>query len=187
MAYNPDMGVLFLRPPVADLVFRLFDRPIHPELYDRLATRSVERGGFRVTAHITPTGHVLEWSHGPERITEALAAADQLLPKRGQRLGHRFGGSRGGRCEVGNGLRYQVSTHVEVLPPDLFEQVQDELKAEGERKGLVFHVRIDHRLSRSPLGVVIVEALPRCLSISAFHTFPDELAVVRTQSLLERI
>jgi len=181
------MSVLFLRPRVADLVFRLFDRPLHPELYDRLATRSVERGGFRLTAHITPTGHVLEWTHESERVTEALAAADQLLPKRGQRLGHRFGGSRGGRCDILPGLRYQVSTHVEVLAPEQFDEVHTEVKAEGERKGLLFHFRPEHRLSLSPLGVVVVETLPRCLSIAAFHTFPDEFAVVRTQSLIERV
>jgi hypothetical protein len=181
------MSVLFLRPRVADLVFRLFDRTVHPELYDRVATRSVERGGFRITAHITPTGHVLEWSHGAERITEALAATDQPLPRRGQRLGHKFGGSRGGRCELASGLRYQISTNVEILNEEQFEEVHADLKREGEAKGLVFHSHADSRLWLSPLGVVIVEALPRCLSISAFHTFPDELAVVRTQSLLERI
>ena len=181
------MGALYLRPRVADLVFRLFDRTLHPELYDRIATRSVERGGFRITAHITPTGHILEWTHRSERITEALAAADQLLPRRGQRLAHRFGGSRGGRCEVLPGLRYQVSTHVEILEQEQFDEVHADLKREGEAKGLLFHSRPDTRVSLSPLGVVIVEALAKCLSISAFHTFPEELAVVRTQSLLERV
>jgi hypothetical protein len=181
------MSVLFLRPRVADLVFRLFDRPLHPELYERLATRTVEKGGFRVCAHITPTGHVLEWRHGDEWITEALAEADQLLPRRGQRLGHRFGGSRGGRCELRPGLCYQVSTHVESLSPDQFDDVHREVKREGERKGLLWHGGPDDDENRSPLGVVIVEALPKCLSVAAFHTFPDELAIVRTQSLLERV
>lgn len=181
------MGALFLRPRVADLVFRLFDRPIHPELYDRVATRCVERGGFRVAAHITPTGHLLEWTHGSVRVTETLAAADQPLPRRGQRLGHRFGGSRGGCCDIAPGLRYQVSTHVEVLEPDPFDEVNAEWRAEGMKKGLVWHVRPDTRIDRSPLGVVIVEALAKCLAISSLHTFPEELAVVRTQSLLERV
>lgn len=181
------MSVLFLRPRVADLVYRLFDRPIHPELYDRVATRTVERSGFRVAAHITPTGHLLEWTHGTDRVTEVLAAEDSLLPRRGQRLGHRFGGSRGGRCEIAPGLRYQVSTHVEILEADQFDEVNAEWRAEGMKKGLVWHVRPDTRFDRSPLGVVIVEALAKCLSISALHTFPEELAVVRTQSLLERV
>jgi hypothetical protein len=31
-----------------------------------------------------------------------------------------------------------------------------------------------------------VEARPGCLFLSAFHTFPDELTVVKTQSLIEK-
>lgn len=181
------MDALFLRPPVANLVFRLYDRPLHPELFEALATRRVDRGGYRLAVHITPTGHILDWAHGDERITEVTATTDQLLPQRGRRLAHRFGGTRGGRCDLKPGLRYQVSTHVEVLLPEQFEQVHEELQADGLSKGLLFHCRPENRLRLSPIGVVIVEALPKCLSIAAFHTFPDEYAVVKTQSLIERV
>jgi hypothetical protein len=177
----------FVRPQVAELVFRLYDRPLHPELFDVLATRRVERGGARLAVHITRTGHVLQWAHGPTRLTEATATADQELPETGRRLAHRLGGERTGRCELAPGVRYQVSSQVEVLPPEQFLHVHEELRADGERKGLLFHFRPGNRLGLSPLGVVIVEALPACLSLAAFHTFPDEFAVVKTQSLIERV
>ncbi|MDB5312144.1 MAG: hypothetical protein JWO38_6346 [Gemmataceae bacterium] len=180
------MGAPFVRPPVSELVFRLYDRSLHPELFDVLAARRVERGGYRLTVRITRTGHVLDWSHGSERLTEVTAASGQELPETGRRLAHRFGGGRSGRCEVGAGVRYQVSSQVEVLPPEQFLHVHEELRADGARKGLLFHSQPDHRFSLSPLGVVIVEALPGCLSVAAFHTFPDEFAVVKTQSLIER-
>ncbi len=181
------MGMVFLRPRVADLVFRLFDRPLHPELFDSLAACRVEKNGYRLAVHITPTGHILDWSHETERITEVTATADQLLPDRGRRLSHKLGGSRGGRCMVQPGLRYQIGTQVEILLPEHFEEVHNELCADGMRKGLLFHFRPENRLRLSPIGVVIVEALPKCLSIAAFHTFPDEYAVVKTQSLIERV
>jgi hypothetical protein len=181
------MGLPFVRPPVSELVFQLYDRPLHPELFDVLAARRVERGGYRLAVQITRTGHVLDWSHGPDRLTEATATADQVLPETGRRLAHRFGGGRSGRCKVGSGVRYQISSQVEILPPEQFLHVHEELRSDGARKGLLFHSRPDHRFALSPLGVVIVEALPRCLSVSAFHTFPDEFAVVKTQSLIERV
>ena len=56
---------------------------------------------------------------------------------------------------------------------------------DGERNGLVYHCKQNNRVGLSPLGVVIVEALPRCLSVTAFHTFPDEFTVLKTQSLIE--
>ena len=49
----------------------------------------------------------------------------------------------------------------------------------------MFHCRSGNRLGLSPLGVVIVQAVPSGLSATAFHTFPDELALIKTQSLIE--
>lgn len=181
------MGALFVRPRVSELVFRLYDRSLHPELFEPLATRRVEQDGYRLTVQITRTGHTLSWSRGSTRLTEVTATADQELPQAGRRLAHRFHGERGGRCDIPPGVRYQVGSHVEVLPPEQFLHVHEELLADGARKGMLYHFRPDHRLSLSPLGVVIVETLPRCLSVSAFHTFPDEFALVKTQSLIERI
>ncbi|MBX9623981.1 MAG: DUF2617 family protein [Gemmataceae bacterium] len=175
----------FVRPPVADLLFRLYDRPVHPELFDVLAARRAEQPGYAVTVRITPTGHVLSWTDGAVTLSEVTAAAGQELPAAG-RLAHRFGGGRGGRCQVGR-VRYQVASQVEVLPAAQFAAVHEELLADGARKGFLCHFRPGNRLGLSPLGVVIAEALPRALSVNTFHTFPDERAVVKTQSLIERV
>jgi hypothetical protein len=177
----------FVRPSVAELVFRLYDRPLHPELFDALAVRRVERADYRVAVHITPAGHTLWWARGNVHVVEVTATADQELPESGRRLGHPFRGERCGRCEVAAGVRYQVSSQVEVLPPEQFLHVHEELVSDGARKGMLFHFRPENRLGLSPIGVVIVEALPACLSVSAFHTFPDEFALIKTQSLIERV
>lgn len=177
----------FARPPVAELVLRVYDRVLHPELFDAVAERRVERGGWRLVARVTRAGHVLTWDRGGVGLTEAAGAADEPLPAAGRRVSHPFGGERHGRCSVATGVRYQVSSQVEVLPPEQFAHVHEELLADGARKGLVCRLHPDHRFGLSPIGVVIVDALPGALSVSAFHTFPDELAVVKTQSLIEGI
>ena len=51
-----------VRPRVADLVFRLYSRPLHPELFDVLAVRTVERDGYTLSVRLTRTGHLLAWS-----------------------------------------------------------------------------------------------------------------------------
>jgi hypothetical protein len=175
------------RPQVADLVFRLYIRALHPELFDVFATRRIERETDRLTVQITRTGHTLSWSSGNVQLTETTATADQELPEFGRRLAHPFRGERGGRCAIRPGIRYQVGSHVEVLPPEQFLQIHQELLIDGTKKGLLFQFHPHNRLRLSPLGVVIVESLPRCLCISAFHTFPDEFAVVKTQSLIEQV
>lgn len=173
-----------VRPRVEDLVFRLFDRPVHPELFDTLAHRTVRRDGYAISARITPTGHALEWTRGAAVLTEVIAARDQLLPERGRVLSHRFQGERLGRSRLA-AVRYEMSSQVEVLPPEVFRHVHDELVLDGTRRGLLFHFRPHNRLGLTPLGFVTVEPLPSGLAVSAFHTFPDEFAVVKTQSLIE--
>ncbi|MBA4067869.1 MAG: hypothetical protein C0501_30045 [Isosphaera sp.] len=177
------MGGLFARPRVADLVFRVYDRPLHPELFDVLAARAVTRDGYTLTARLTRTGHAAGWTDGRVYVEEVTATRDMDLPARGWRLGHRPGG--GGRCGLGGGVRYAVRSQVEVLAPEQYPRAHEELAADGARKGLVFHCRGGDRLGLAPLGVLIATAVAGGLSLAAFHTFPDELAVVKTQSLIE--
>ncbi|AWM42067.1 hypothetical protein GobsT_67860 [Gemmata obscuriglobus] len=178
------MGGALIRPPVAELLFRLYDRPLHPELFDAVAARAVARDGAQLTVRITRTGHALSWSRGRTHVEEVITTAAAELPGAGLWLTRRFDGSQSRRVELA-GARYQVSAQVEVLAPEQFVHVHAELLADGARKGLVFHCRENNRVGLSPLGAVIAEALPRALSVHAFHTFPDEFAVVKTQSLIE--
>src|SRR5438270_12666200 len=113
------MGVPFVRPRVADVVFRLYDRPLHPELFDAVAARSVVRDGRRLTVRLTRTGHALGWTDGSVHLEEVTATADQELPEVGLRLAHRFDGGGRGRCQFG-GVTYQTLAHVEVLDPEQF-------------------------------------------------------------------
>ncbi|MGL6097830.1 MAG: DUF2617 family protein, partial [Fimbriiglobus sp.] len=96
-------------------------------------------------------------------------------------------GEQRGRFEVPGVVRYQVSLQVEILAPEVFLAVHDDLVAGGRRQGFLFHFRPHHRLGLMPLGLVTAEALPGGLSVSAFHTFPDEFAVLKTQSLIEPV
>ncbi|MFO0849804.1 MAG: DUF2617 family protein [Gemmataceae bacterium] len=179
------MQRLIVRPPVAGLEFRAYDRPLHPELFDTLAVRRVARSGSVLTVRVTPTGHVLEWAADGRCVTEVTAAGDMLLPDAGLRLKHRIDGERRGGFPFGPAGRYQVGVSAEVLPPEVFAHVHAELASDGARRGLLFHFRPHHRLGLTPLGFVAVEAIPTGLAVAAFHTFPDEFAVVKTQSLIE--
>jgi hypothetical protein len=178
------MDTGFTRPKVADLIFRLYDRPVHPELFESVAERRVTVGGVSLTVRLTTTGHVLEWHRNDCHLVELTAASDQLLPL-GGRMSHRFTGTSRGRFRPSNALRYEMSSHAETLPPDLFLHIHDELAADGRRRGVIAHFRPRHRFGLEPLGFVTVDSLPSGLAVASFHTFPDEFAVVKTQSLIE--
>jgi hypothetical protein len=125
------------------------------------------------------------WTDGKVHLEEVTATADMELPGSGRRIGHGFDEGRSGRCEFVGGVRYLVNSQLEVLPLEQFLHVHEELAADGAKKGLVFHCKSGNRLGPSPLGVVIVQTVSDGLSVTAFHTFPDELALIKTQSLIE--
>jgi hypothetical protein len=179
------MGVHFLRPRVCDLVFQLYGRPLHPELFDILAVRKIQRDGAELTVRITRTGHVISWENRDVYLTEVAAAADQLLPEKRRLLSHRLRGEQSDHLACMHGVSYQMSFQVETLPPEIFLHVHDEILADGTKRGLLHNFQPHHRLALAPLGFVTVEARAGCLFLSSFHTFPDEHTVVKTQSLIE--
>ena len=179
------MNAQSLRPRVSDLVFQLYGRPLHPELFDILAVRKVRREDYDLTIRITRTGHVISWENRDVFLTE-VAAAEHDLPEKRRLLGYRLRGEHNGRLACAAGVHYQMSFQVETLPPDIFLHVHDEILADGGKRGFLYNFQPHHRLALAPLGFITAEARPGCLFLSSFHTFPDEHTVVKTQSLIER-
>ena len=180
------MGVDYCRPPVADLVFQLYGRPLHPELFDILAVRKIQREDYELTLRITRTGHVISWENDDVFLTEVTAAADQDLPTGRRLLGYRLRHEQCAHLDCAHGIRYQASFQVETLPPELFAHVHDEILADGSKHGFLYHFSPQARLALAPLGFVLAEHRPGCLFLSTFHTFPGEHTVVKTQSLIEK-
>ena len=74
---------------------------------------------------------------------------------------------------------------MEVLPPEIFLHVHDEILADGAKRGLLHHFPSRNRLVVAPLGFIQADARAGCLCLSTFHTFPDEHTIVKTQSLID--
>jgi hypothetical protein len=180
------MGVETARPPVTDLLFQLYGRPLHPELFDILAVRQIRREDYLLTVRITRTGHVISFDSPNVHLTEVTVAAAQDLPEKRRLLHYRLLREQTGRLQCAHGLHYQMCFQVEVLPPDLFLTVHDEILADGRKRGLLHHFPSRHRFAVAPLGFVTADARTGCLCLTSFHTFPSENAIVKTQSLIER-
>ena len=90
------------------------------------------------------------------------------------------------RLTCAHGVHYQMSFQVEVLPPEIFLHVHDEILADGGKRGLLHNFPAHDRLAVAPLGYISAEARPGCLFLTSFHTFPGEHTVVKTQSLIEK-
>jgi hypothetical protein len=180
------MAASSLRPRVGALVFHLYDRPLHPELFDTLSLRTVRRDDYELTVLITRTCHVITWQTRRGHLTEVTADEELPLPAHRASYQQRVRGEHCATVALGPALSYQSSFQVETLPQEIFLHVHDEILRDGAKRGLLHNFQPNHRLALAPLGFVTVETWAGHLLFSSFHTFPDEHTVVKTQSLIER-
>jgi hypothetical protein len=178
-------AVLTVRPKVAELVFQLYGRPLHPELFRTCAAGTVTRGEYDAKLEITSTGHVITWRHAGLTLTEVTTSANHSLPERRRLMSYRLKGERTDRIECRGGITYHCSLQLETVEPEVFWTFQDELTRDGEERGLLHRFGSSGRLALGAISYINVESRTRTLLVQAFHTFPDDYAIVKTQSLFQ--
>jgi len=177
--------VLSVRPKVAELVFQLYGRALHPELFEICASRSIERGGYRAEVTITSAGHVVTWRREGLTLCEVATSVAQPLPQKRRLLSHRLAGERSDRMECRGGMTYQTCFQLETVAPEVFWTFQQELCSEGIKHGLFHRFESGGRLALGAISWLTIETRAKSLLVQAFHTFPDDLAIVKSQTLFE--
>ena len=178
-------AVLSVRPKVAELVFQLYGRSLHPELFEVYNSRTVRRGEYEATISITSAGHIVTWRYQGLTLTEVAASAQHPLPQKRRLLSYRLKGERNDRMECRGGASYQVNFQLEPVEPEVFWTFQQELSHDGERQGMLHRFNSSGRMALGALSYINVETRNRSLLVQAFHTFPDDYAIVKSQSLYE--
>jgi hypothetical protein len=179
------MGVSFVRPSISELCFLLYSRPLHPELFDAHRQQLIQRDDYQALIRITDTGHAVSWQHEDVWLTELVTTPDSPLPKKRRLLTCRLRGERSETMQCGAGVVYQTSFTVERLEREIFARMQLEHEHDAQARGISHHFQAPHRLAASPLSHIAAEARARSLLVHTFHTFPDECAIVKSQSLFE--
>ena len=177
--------VLTVRPKVAELVFQIYGRALHPELFQICQSRTVERGGFRAKIDITTAGHVIAWRYQGLTLTEVATSAHHPLPQRRRLLSYRLQGARSDQIECRGGIRYRVDFQLEPVDPTVFWTFQQELCHDQHRQGMLHTFSSSGRMALGALSYIHVETRNRSMRVQAFHTFPDDYAIVKSQSLFE--
>ena len=78
-----------------------------------------------------------------------------------------------------------------LLPSLAYAQAEPDAEAlirllkPGTTRGLRHHFEPPGRMTLGALSWIDLETRPRSLLVQAFHTFPDDLAIVKSQSLFE--
>ena len=179
------MSVSSTRPSIADLVFHLSGRSVHPELFEVCAEIEICRRRFAATLRICEGGHAIELRHQGKTLTEVMTGARHPLPERRRLLEKRLHGCRNEAQDCEGGLHYQASYQLEQLDPEVFLNYHEELLSDCARASVFHRFAPGHRLAPGPVSLIRAEVEPRSLLVHTFHTFPESCGVVKTQSLFE--
>ncbi len=175
--------MLSVRPKISELVFQLYGRALHPELFEVYNTQQVSRGNYTAEISITSTGHIVTWRHDGLTLTEVATAAHHPLPQHRRLLARKLKGSHHDYVECRGGAHYEAQFSLELETLETFWTFQTELTLDGARKGMLHKFDSSGRMALGAMSYIHSESRDRSLLIQAFHTFPDDYAIVKSQSL----
>jgi hypothetical protein len=177
-----ERDVLTVRPKVAELVFQLYGRSLHPELFEVHESRTISRNDYTAKIQITTAGHLITWQHQGMTLTEVCTSAHHPLPERRRLMSYKLADRREDSIDCRGGVSYHVDFSLEKIDPELFWTFQQEMSHEHEREGMLHHFGSSGRMKLGGMSYINVESRSRTLLVQAFHTFPDDGAIVKVQS-----
>jgi len=174
--------VLSVRPKIAELVFQLYGRSLHPELFEIYQSRTISRGGYEATVQITSAGHLVTWKYDGIILTEVAAAAHHPLPQKRRLMSYRLKGDRSDQLQCRGGIGYEMSFSLEPANPERFLAYQKELTLQATRQGMLQKFDASGRFDTGAMSYVSIDSRDKEFRVQAFHTFPDDCAVLKIQS-----
>ena len=97
-------------------------------------------------------------------------------------MSHRLKGTASDSVECRGGITYQTTFSLEPVDKEAFWAYQKELTQAGTRQGLLHCFEASGRFGLGAMSYINVQSRDRILRIQAFHTFPDDYAIVKSQS-----
>ncbi len=168
-----------------DLHFFLFDRPLHPELFRHYADFRVTQGRYQADVWILGLSHAVTVTCGQRSLTELLAHDSEVLPTRGVLSRFRLKGERDHERRSPDGWCHLVSSQVEMMHEGLYKSVHNDLLRHAAKRGWYCTYEQWAEGELVPFSYIDYEARDSEFHIHAFHAFPQERTLIKTQSIFE--
>ena len=172
--------MLTVRPRFTELAFHLYGRPLHPELFEFLSTKSIERQAYQAFVGITSSGHVITFRQGNVILTEVSASAKHPLPQRRCLSRQSLKTNHHERIDYREGITFETHYHCEPTAAGTFLNLEQQIPDSEEAEGLIHRFGPSGRMSMGAFSFIDVQTRAQSLTVKAFHTFPDDGIVLRT-------
>ncbi len=169
---------------ISELSFSLYQRPLHPELFDIYARRHLKTEKYETTIWVTGCSHVISIFTKDLCLTELISVPAQQLPKRGLVERFQFRGQRNHKCTLSRGMSYMTDFQVEKMSPNLYRKSHVDLERFARNRGVFVRfpdLTVD---GLEPFSYIDFEARRDEMHIHTFHAYPDQVTIIKTQSLI---
>ncbi len=169
----------------------LFERPLHPELFDIHDEIKIGKPSWDAQIWITGCTHVVMFSSSDHTLTEVLAGNGISLPKRGLVWSTPFKGEKSYERRCNGDIQYMMNFQVDTMSDRVYRKTHQELIHKGETHGtLVTYpqwttAKIDNKDPMTPFSYITCDSRPNGLHIMTFHAYPTETTIIKTQSIFE--
>lgn len=170
---------------LGELSYHLFNRPVHPELFNIYESLHFFQGDYEVIIWSTGCSHVISVFVGPYSITELVCPPDQLLPKQGLLETFGFQSSRKYQHNWPKGLKYHFNADVETMSPNVYQHTHKEFKKMGRKRGLFCEFPKWTQDNFVPFSYLDFEARCDELHLYTYHALAENQTVLKTQSLFQ--
>jgi hypothetical protein len=112
---------------VEELTFSLFQRPLHPELFQIYTKRQLKTTKYQADIWVTGCTHVASVYVQDMCLTEVVSSPGQVLPQRGLIERFQFRGPRSHKCTLNRRISYMTNFQVEKMSQNVYRQSHTDL------------------------------------------------------------
>ncbi len=170
---------------VEELTFSLFQRPLHPELFQLYSEKRLQTEKYEAIIWVTGCTHVVSVFSGNVCLSEVVSAPGQMLPQRGLIERFQFRGPHSHKCTLTRGLSYMTDFQIEKLSPSLYRQTHTDLERFARNRGVFVKFPEQEAGGLQPFCYIDFEARQNELHIHSFAAYPDQVTMIKTQSLFD--
>jgi hypothetical protein len=174
--------VLSVRPKVAELAYHVYGRPLHPELFEVHASRTIERDCYSLQVDITTSGHVIRFSSDPWVLTEVAASAQHPLPQRRCLAESNLRKTHRESLNYRESIVYDTQFSVDSIPSTMFMHLQEEVQQFGTENAIFHGFDSSGRIALGGFSFIHLQCRAQSVQLKSVHTFPDDQIVVKSIS-----
>ena len=167
------------------LTFSLFQKPLHPELFQIYAKRQLKTNKYEALIWITGCTHVVSVFAADVVLSEVISTPGQPLPRQGLIERFQFRGPRSHKFTLSRGLSYMTDFQVEKMSANLYRQSHTDLERFARNRGVFVKFPALEIGRLQPFCYVDFEARRNELHIHTFAAYPDQVTMIKTQSLFD--